>query len=198
MSARTAFIAGSLAFAVGAVALGFGIAHFGGSGGGATATQPSSVGGPFQLVDQNGATVTEADVKGKPYLVFFGFTHCPDVCPTALSEMTQTFDALGPDADKLQALFITVDPARDTPETLKEYLSSFSPRIRGLTGSQGQVDATVKTFRAYARKVPLEGDNYTMDHTALVYLMDRNGAFVQPLNLKREPADVAAELRRYL
>lgn len=197
MSPRMAFVAGSVAFALGAAALVFGLTLLR-PGGGATATQSSSVGGPFALVDQNGATVTEKDVKGRPYLVFFGFTHCPDVCPTALSEITQALDALGPDAEKTRALFVTVDPVRDTPAALKSYLESFSPRITGLTGDQAQVDAAVKAFRAYAKKVPQPDGDYTMDHTALVYLMDRNGAFVAPLNMKREPADVAAEIRRYL
>ena len=196
MSPRTAFLVGALAFVLGAGALAGALIQF--RGGGATAQQASSVGGPFRLVDQTGAPVTDADLKGKPFLVFFGFTHCPDVCPTALAEITQAFDALGTDAARTEALFVTVDPARDTPETLKAYLTSFSPRIRGLTGSQEQVDAVVKTYRAYARKQPLKDGDYTMDHTALVYLMDRNGAFVAPLNLKREPADVAAEIKRYL
>ena len=197
MSPRTAFLAGALVFAVGAAGLAGAVLHLG-RGGGQTATQPSDVGGPFQLVDQNGATVTEADLKGKPYLVFFGFTRCPDVCPTALYEISQAFQALGPDAAKTQALFVTVDPARDTPEALKGYLSSFSPQIRGLTGGQAEVDAMVKAYRAYAKKQSLESGDYTMDHTAVVYLMDRNGAFVAPLNLKRSPEDVAAEIRRYL
>ncbi|MFD1702521.1 SCO family protein [Methylopila henanensis] len=197
MSSRTAFLAGALAFTVGAGVLAFSLIHFS-KPGGEVATQASSVGGPFTLVDQNGATVTEKDVAGKPYLVFFGFTHCPEVCPTALADITQVFEALGPDAEKAQALFVTVDPARDTPEALKSYLDSFSPRIRGLTGAQEQVDATVKVFRAYAKRVPLDGGDYTMDHTALVYLMDRNGAFVAPFNLKREPQQSADELRRYL
>lgn len=197
MSPRMAFFAGAVVFALGAAALAFGVVQLGQTGG-AVATQGSTVGGPFALVDQNGATVTDKDLKGEPFLVFFGFTHCPDVCPTALSDMTQAFEALGPDAEKARALFVTVDPARDTPEAMKSYLSSFSPRITGLTGSQEQVDAVIKAYRVYAKKTPLEGGDYTMDHTALVYLMDRNGAFVAPINLKREPAVVAAELKRYL
>jgi protein SCO1/2 len=198
MSPRTAFIAGALAFAVGAAGLAGALIHLGGRGGGQTAAQASTVGGAFQMVDQTGAAVTDADVKGKPFLVFFGFTHCPDVCPTALYEITQALEALGPDAEKTQALFVTVDPERDTPEALKSYLSSFSPRIRGLTGSQAQVDAMVKAYRAYAKKQPLKDGDYTMDHTAIVYLMDKNGAFVAPLNLKRAPDEIAAEIRRYV
>jgi protein SCO1/2 len=165
---------------------------------GPEATRPSDVGGPFRLTDHNGRQVTEQDFKGKPFLVFFGFTHCPDICPTALFEMSETLRRLGPDADKARALFITVDPARDTPEKLKEYLSSFDPRIVGLTGTQAEIDAVAKAYRAYAKKVPLDGEEYTMDHSAIVYLMDREGRFVAPFNLKR-PADVAAaDLRRHL
>ncbi|MEP9352890.1 SCO family protein [Xanthobacter sp. KR7-65] len=160
-------------------------------------TGTAAVGGPFSLVDQDGRTVTEAALKGKPSLVFFGFTHCPDVCPTALFEMSEIFSALGPDAEKAQAFFVTVDPERDTPETLKSYVSSFSPRIFGLTGTPEQVDRMKKEYRVYSRKVPLQDGDYTMDHTAVVYLMDKSGTFVAPFNSKRPPAEAAAELKRY-
>jgi protein SCO1 len=197
MSPRSAFLAGAFAFLVGAAGLAGALLHLGRPGG-QTATQPSSVGGPFALVDQNGQPVTEQALKGKPTLVFFGFTHCPDICPTALYEITQALNALGEDAGKAQALFVTVDPARDTPEALKAYLSSFSPQIRGLTGGQEAVDRMLKTYKVYAKRQPLADGDYTMDHTAVVYLMDRNGAFVAPLNLKRAPEEIAAELRRYV
>jgi len=159
---------------------------------------PSSIGGPFSLVDQTGKPVTEADLKGKPSLMFFGFTHCPDICPTALFDMTQLYKALGRDADKLQAYFVSVDPERDTPAILKEYLSSFDPRLRGLTGNPAAVAAMEKAYRVYSKKIPLDGGGYTMDHTALVYLMDKEGRFVAPFNLKRKPEEAAAELKRYL
>jgi protein SCO1 len=162
------------------------------------ATSASDVGGPFKLIDHNGRMVTEADFKGRPFLVFFGFTHCPDVCPTALFEMSETFRRLGADAEKARALFISVDPERDTPEKLKQYLSSFDPRIVGLTGTPADVAAAAKAYKAYAKKVPLEGGEYTMDHSAIVYLMDRNGRFVAPFNLKRPADQAAADLRRYL
>ncbi|MFG1409865.1 SCO family protein [Xanthobacter sp. VTT E-85241] len=158
----------------------------------------ATIGGPFQLVDQTGAPVTQDALKGKPSLIFFGFTHCPDVCPTALFEISEVFGALGPDADKLQAYFITVDPERDSPEVMKSYLSSFSPQLKGLTGTPEQVDVVKRAYRVYSKKVPLEGDDYTMDHTAVVYLMDKTGAFVAPFNLKRPPAEAAADLRRFL
>jgi protein SCO1/2 len=166
--------------------------------GGQVAVTPSAVGGPFALKDQNGRTVTEADFKGRPFLVFFGFTNCPDVCPTALFDMSEVFRRLGPDADKVSALFISVDPARDTPEKLKDYLQSFHERILALTGSQSDIDAVTKAYKAYAKRVPLEGGDYTMDHSAIVYLMDKNGRFVAPFNLKRPADEAAADLRRYL
>jgi protein SCO1/2 len=162
------------------------------------AVSPSAVGGPFRLTDQNGRTVTDADFKGKPFLVFFGFTHCPDVCPTALFDMSEAFRRLGPDAEKMSALFISVDPERDTPGKLKDYLQSFHPRISALTGTQAEIDAVTKTYKAYAKKVPLDGGEYTMDHTAIVYLMDREGRFVAPFNLKRPADEAAKDLRRYL
>jgi protein SCO1 len=159
--------------------------------------QASAVGGPFKLIDQNGRTVSEQDMAGKPFLVFFGFTHCPDVCPTTLFDISEVFRKLGPDADRAAALFITVDPERDTPEAMKSYLSSFDPHLRGLTGDEAAVDGVIKAYRAYTKKVPNPDGSYTMDHTALVYLMDKDGRFVAPFNLKRRPEDSAADLRRY-
>lgn len=159
---------------------------------------PAAIGGPFRLIDQNGKAVTEADLKGRPTLIFFGFTHCPDVCPTALLDMTQVYKALGRDGDRLAAFFVSVDPERDTPDVLKEYLSSFDPRLRALTGNPASVAAMEKAYRVYSRKVPLEGGGYTIDHTALVYLMDKEGRFVAPFNMKRKSDEAAAELKRYL
>jgi protein SCO1 len=158
----------------------------------------ASVGGPFRLEDQSGKAVTDADMKGKPFLVFFGFTHCPDICPTTLFDMSQLMKELGPDADRTGALFITVDPERDTPPVMKDYLSNFDPHVRGLTGDRASIDAAIRAYRVYAKKVPLENGDYTMDHTALVYLMDKNGHFVAPFDVSRTPAAEAADLRRYL
>jgi len=158
----------------------------------------ASVGGPFRLEDQSGKAVTDADMKGKPFLVFFGFTHCPDICPTTLFDMSQLMKELGPDADRTGALFITVDPERDTPSVMKDYLSNFDPHVRGLTGDRASIDAAIRAYRVYAKKVPLENGDYTMDHTALVYLMDKNGHFVAPFDVSRTPAAEAADLRRYL
>lgn len=160
--------------------------------------QPSSVGGPFSLTDQNGRAVTDKDFRGEPFLVFFGFTNCPDVCPTTLYEMSEVLRRLGPDADKTAALFVSVDPERDTPEKLKTYLSSFHPRVFGLTGTEAQVDAIKKEYRVYSKKVPLKNGDYTMDHTAVVYLMDKNGRFIAPFNLQRSADEAAADLRKRL
>lgn len=163
-----------------------------------SASTASAVGGPFRLLDQDGRTVTDQDIKGHPTLIFFGFTHCPDICPTTLFEVSELLRTLGPDADRVRALFITVDPERDTPEKLKDYLASFDPHLRGLTGDPESVAAVLKAYRVYAKKVPLDAGGYTMDHTALVYLMDKNGRFVAPFNLKRKPEEAAADLRRQI
>ena len=159
---------------------------------------PSAVGGPFKLTDQDGKPITDADMKGHPFLVFFGFTHCPDVCPTTLFDVSEVFRSLGPDAKDVRALFVTVDPERDTPAVMKDYLSSFDPRIVGVTGDDASIKAAEKAYRVYAKKVPLDGGGYTMDHTAIVYLMNKDGHFVAPFSLKRRPEDAAADLRRYL
>ena len=130
--------------------------------------------------------------------MFFGFTHCPDVCPTTLFDISEVLRRLGKDADRTGALFITVDPERDTPAVLKDYLSSFDSRLKGLTGDPAAVNAAIKAYRVYAKKVPLDNGDYTMDHTAVVYLMDKNGRFVAPFNLKQTPEAAAAQLRGYL
>ena len=159
---------------------------------------PAAIGGPFQLADQSGKVVTEKDLKGRPTLIFFGFTHCPDVCPTSLFEISEVLRAMGKDADKVNAFFVSVDPERDTQAAMKDYLSSFDPHLKGLTGNAEQVAKVLTAYRVYAKKVPLKDGDYTMDHTALVYLMDRDGNFVAPFNMKRKPEEAAAELKRYL
>ena len=158
----------------------------------------AAIGGPFRLIDQDGSIVTDRDQQGRPFLVFFGFTHCPEICPTTLFEISEILRKLGPDADRARALFITVDPERDTPRALKEYLSSFDSHISGLTGDPDAIAAVAKAYRAIYRKVPLEQGDYTMDHTAIVYLMDKQGRFVSPFSLRRTTETSAAELRKYL
>ncbi len=157
-----------------------------------------AIGGPFKLIDQNGKPITDQDMKGRPYLVFFGYTHCPDICPTALFELSEVLRALGPDADKTRALFISIDPERDTPAAMKDYLSSFDPHLIGATGDANSIGAAEKAYRVYAKKVPGEHGDYSMDHTALVYLMDKQGRFVAPFKLDRKPEAAAADLRRYM
>ena len=161
-------------------------------------TAPAAVGGPFQLTDQAGQTVTEKNLQGRPSLIFFGFTHCPDVCPTSLFEISEVLRAMGKDADRVNAYFISVDPERDTAAAMKDYLSSFDTHLKGLTGDPDAVAKVISGFRVYAKKVPLKDGDYTMDHTALVYLMGRDGKFVAPFNLKRTPEEAAADLKRYL
>jgi protein SCO1 len=168
------------------------------AGGVRSVTAPAAIGGPFQLTDQAGRTVTDKNMQGHPSLVFFGYTHCPDVCPTSLFEMSEVLRAMGKDADRVNAYFISVDPERDTTATIKDYLSSFDPHLEGLTGNPEQVAKALSAYRVYAKKVPLKDGDYTMDHTALIYLMDRDGRFVAPFNLKRSPEEAAADLRRYL
>src|SRR3954467_5480643 len=159
---------------------------------------PAAIGGPFPLADQAGQTVTEKNLQGRPTLIFFGFTHCPDVCPTSLFEISEVLRAMGGDADRVNAYFISVDPERDTAVAMKDYLSSFDPHLKGLTGDPDAVAKVISSFRVYAKKVPLKDGDYTMDHTALIYLMDRDGKFVSPFNLKRTPEEAAADLKRYL
>ena len=167
-------------------------------GGVSKVAQPAAIGGPFQLTDQNGKAVTDKNLKGKPTLIFFGYTHCPDVCPTSLFEISEVLRAMGKDADKVNAVFISVDPERDTPATMKDYLSSFDPHLEGLSGDPAETAKVITSYRVYAKKVPTKDGDYTMDHTALIYLMDRDGRFVSPFNLKRSPEEAATELKRYL
>jgi protein SCO1 len=137
-----------------------------------------AIGGPFKLVDGEGRTVRDADLHGKPFAIFFGFTHCPDICPTALYEMTGWIEALGADAERLRFVFVTIDPERDTPEIMQAYVRSFTDDILPLTGTPEQVASVLQAYRVYARKVPLEGGDYTMDHSTMVYLMDGEGQYV--------------------
>jgi protein SCO1/2 len=155
------------------------------------------IGGAFALEDGAGKTISDQTLKGRPFLVYFGYTHCPDVCPTELARIS---DILGKMGDKsIPALFITVDPERDTPKLMQDYVSSFNPAVIGLSGSPQAVEATEKTFRVYARKGQLQPDgDYSMDHSSIVYLMDKNGAFVEAFNVERSPEDAAKELEKYL
>ncbi|HZH10930.1 MAG TPA: SCO family protein [Microvirga sp.] len=148
------------------------------------------IGGPFRLTSHEGKPFSDTDLKGKPFVVFFGFTHCPEVCPTTLYDLTQDLASLGSDADKLRVAFITVDPAQDTPELMKSYLSSFDPRIVGLTGMDEEIAAVAKAYKIYYRKVPTDS-GYTMDHSATIFLMDGKGDFYGTSNFQE-----TAEIRR--
>ena len=161
------------------------------------ATAPASIGGPFQLTDQTGQTVTEKSLVGRPTIIFFGYTHCPDVCPTSLFEMSEVLRAMGQDADRVNAYFVSVDPDRDTRAVMKDYLSSFDPHLKGLTGDAAAVAKVLSEYRVYAKKIPSKDGDYTMDHTAAVYLLDREGQFAVPFNLKQTPQQAAADLKRY-
>lgn len=134
-----------------------------------------AIGGPFTLTDHKGQRVTEAVLAGKPFAMYFGFTHCPGVCPTALQGMSSLLAKLGPDADKLRMVFVTTDPARDTPAVMGDYLKAFDPRILGLTGSEAEVKQMLLTYRVYAQKGEVKNGEYQMDHSSAIYLMDRTG-----------------------
>ena len=155
------------------------------------------IGGPFALQGGDGRTVNDQTLKGRPFLVYFGYTHCPDVCPTELAQISDILTKMG---DKsIPALFITVDPERDTPKVMQDYVSSFNPAIIGLSGNPQAVEAAEKAFRVYARKGEKQPDgDYSMDHSSIIYLMDKKGAFVEAFNVERPPAEAAKELEKYL
>jgi cytochrome oxidase Cu insertion factor (SCO1/SenC/PrrC family) len=136
------------------------------------------VGGPFSLTDHGGKPRTEADFRGKFLLVYFGFTYCPDICPTDLVEIGRALDQLGPDGEIIQPLFITLDPERDTPAHLAEYLPLFHPRLIGLTGSGAAIGQAADAYKVYYRKVDTGPDAYTVDHSAYVYLLDTQGRYL--------------------
>lgn len=137
-----------------------------------------AIGGPFDLIrTDDGLPITYDDLKGKPHAIFFGFTNCPEVCPTTLAEASAWLKQLGDDADKLKFYFFTIDPERDTREVLAEYVGAFDPRIVGITGTPENMQQAISAYRVYAKKVPLEDGDYTMDHTASIYLMNSDGSF---------------------
>jgi protein SCO1/2 len=166
-----------------------------GCGRGGSQSAPSEVGGPFNLIDQNGARVDEHILEGKWTAVFFGYTFCPDVCPTTLTTLAQAIDRLGPDAKRFQVVFITVDPERDTPAQLETYLSSpaFPRGAIGLTGTPTQIASTARAYRVYYKKTG-DGPNYGMDHTSIVYLMDPKGRFSRPVGFGAAPPDIARQI----
>jgi protein SCO1 len=154
--------------------------------------------GTFELTDHHGRTFASSALAGQPYAIFFGFTYCPDMCPTTLLEMSNNLRSLGADADRLKVVFVTIDPERDTPEQLRKYLSSFDPRILALTGTNEQIAAAAKGWNAFYSKVPEDNGAYTMAHSAYVYLMDADNRLTGTLGFQESEAEQLAKLRRLL
>lgn len=160
-------------------------------------TGTARVGGPFSLTSHEGERIDNQSLAGRPYLVFFGFTHCPEICPTTLFELTDLMSELAAEADKFEVLFVTVDPERDTQALLASYMTSFDSRITALRGSAEETETALKAFSAYAKKVPLEGGQYTMDHTTGVYLVRGDGSFGGILDM-HEPREIRLQKVRRL
>jgi len=158
------------------------------------------VGGPFTLTDQDGRRVTDKDFLGKYMLVFFGYTYCPDVCPTELQVMTAALDQMGPQADRIQPVFVSIDPARDTPEVLKSYVGNFGPRLMGLTGTADEVANIARAYRVYYAKAGNSSSptDYLMDHSSIIYLMGPDGRFVKHMTYTTDAAELARELSEAL
>ena len=155
------------------------------------------IGGPFSLVDTNGKRVTDGDFRGKLMLVFFGYTHCPDVCPTELQTMSSVMEALGPAAGKVAPIFISVDGTRDTPQALASYMKNFDARITGLTGDQNDIAGAAKAYRVYYRKAGDTGNgDYTVDHSAFVYLMDSSGKYITHFTFNTDPKSMVAVIKK--
>ena len=161
---------------------------------GETAIGQALIGGPFQLTDQTGKPRTDADFRGQYLLVYFGYTSCPDVCPTTLQTITNAMDKLGTDSAKVTPIFITVDPERDTTDVLKAYASNFHPRLVALTGSAAEIATAAKAYRIYYAKVG-EGANYSMDHSSIVYLMGPDGKYLGHFGMEATAEDIAAGIR---
>ncbi len=176
------------------VALVAGIVFWSGAGG------APSIGGPFSLTDGDGRAVTDRDFRGRWMLVYFGYTSCPDVCPTTLNQVAEAMDRLGPKADRLRPVFITVDPARDTPAVVKQYVAAFGPRLVGLTGSPEAIAQVAREYRVYYAVHTTGGNpgDYTVDHSSVLYLIDPEGRFVAPIRADATGSDMAAAIARHL
>jgi cytochrome oxidase Cu insertion factor (SCO1/SenC/PrrC family) len=161
-------------------------------------TGVADVGGSFALLDQNGQTRTDADFRGRWMLIYFGYTHCPDVCPTTLSLMSEVLSRLGKRASRVAPIFITVDPARDTPDVLKAYLASFDPRFVGLTGPASHIASAAANYRVYVSRHALPGGGYAMDHSSVIYLMSPAGKFAADYDQSQGPDAIAQDLEKRL
>lgn len=159
-------------------------------------TAGMKLGTDFTLVDHNGDTITQAAFAGRPTMIFFGFTHCPEVCPTTLYEMAGWFEALGEQGRDLQAFFISVDPERDTPEIMKSYAEALTDRVTGITGNPDEIEKVIAAWHVYAAKIPTDDGDYTMDHTASVFLMDESGVFKGTIAYGENPETAIAKLKR--
>jgi protein SCO1 len=193
-------VKGTLRFEkAGTIEVEYAVRAMGSSQGGNSRPPPLAmdIGGPFELTTQDGTKLSSRQLLGRPFAVFFGFTFCPDACPTTLLGLTNVLQQLGPAADRMRYLFISVDTERDTPEQLKIYLSSFDPRITGLTGTAEQIAFVAKAYHAYYEKVPTKG-GFTYNHTALIYLMDGNGRFAGTITYEETEAVQIAKLKRLL
>lgn len=158
-----------------------------------------SIGGPFSLIDQNGRTVTDKDFRGRVMLIYFGYTFCPDVCPTTLGNVAQAYDMLSPQEQaQVVPMFITVDPERDTVDQIAQYVDAFSPAFVGLTGSPDQIEPVLKSFRVYARKVESQDANYSVDHSSILYVMGKDGKYASHFTGEASPKDIAAGLKKLL
>jgi protein SCO1/2 len=184
--------AGLLGFSVAALCVVYAVSLLSPVRGTVASTQ---IGGPFTLVDDTGATVTEKSIAGKSYVMYFGYTFCPDVCPTTLLDLSRWIKKLGPDADRLNYVFVTVDPERDTVQSMHAYLSSFDKRIRGFTGTPSQIAQIAKEYRVYYQKVPTEDGGYTMDHTAVIYLMGPGGKLMTVIPYQEADTTAIAKLK---
>ncbi|MFZ1813347.1 MAG: SCO family protein [Rhizobiaceae bacterium] len=158
----------------------------------------ATVGGPFEMARTDGTPFGDKQIVGKPHLIFFGFTHCPEVCPTTLFEASGWLEKLGADADRVAIYFVSVDPERDTADVLDEYVKAFDPRITALTGSVEQVEVIKKAYKVFARKVPLDDGDYTIDHTATVYLMHGDGTFSGTIAWGEDAETALAKIRRLI
>ena len=187
-----AVMVAAIAIAAGATALWMGLALR------AQVQSSTKIGGPFTLVDDTGAQVTDAALKGRPTVMYFGYTFCPEVCPTTLTELAQWIRILRPDADKLNYVFVTVDPERDTPKVMHDYVSAFDTRIRGFTGTPDKIAKVASEYRVYYKRIPTSDGGYAMDHTAGLYLMDPKVRFFGLIPYQEKTDVAVAKLRKLI